>query len=170
MAGSSPLACFQCGKCGAGCPLKENLDLTPSQIMHLVRLDQEEAVLGCKSIWLCASCETCTTRCPQDVDIARVMDACRGLAFHRGVKPGVPSVASFYKATYGNLKKFGRMFEAMLLASLKMRTGEYTKDMELGMDMLKKGKLSMLPSFARVFQTRAIFKKAMKIERERAKK
>ena len=167
MAGCTPLACYQCGKCGAGCPLKENLDYTPSQIMHLIRLGQEDLVLGCKSIWLCASCETCTTRCPQDVDIARIMDACRALAFHRGLSPAVPQVGAFYKATRANLRKFGRMYEALLLASLKVRTGEYMKDVDLGMELMKRGKLKFFPSIVRSFETRAIIRRANKKDKER---
>ncbi|MBM4352617.1 MAG: heterodisulfide reductase subunit C [Deltaproteobacteria bacterium] len=167
-AGCGVLACFQCGKCGAGCPLQEHLDYSPSQIIHLIRLGQEETVLASKAIWLCASCETCTTRCPQGVDIARVMDAARSLAFDRRVPSAVPSVPSFYKATRANLMKFGRMFEVWLLASLKLRTGDITKDMDLGRKMMAKRKLNLFPTWNRVWETRAIFKRVARIEKERA--
>ncbi|MBU2572747.1 MAG: 4Fe-4S dicluster domain-containing protein, partial [Elusimicrobia bacterium] len=69
--------CFQCKKCTAGCPVADEMDITPTQVIHAIRLGQNDLVLNSKTIWLCASCETCTTRCPQEVDIARVMDACR---------------------------------------------------------------------------------------------
>ncbi|MBI4946909.1 MAG: 4Fe-4S dicluster domain-containing protein [Bacteroidetes bacterium] len=56
------------------------MDYSPSQIIHAVRLGMIELVLNSNTIWLCASCETCTARCPQDVDIAKVMDAARIIA------------------------------------------------------------------------------------------
>ena len=40
------------------------MDFLPSQIMRLVHLGAENEVLGSQAIWLCASCEACTTRCP----------------------------------------------------------------------------------------------------------
>jgi len=169
-AGCSVLSCYQCGKCGAGCPLQESLDFTPAQVVQLVRLEQEERVLSCKTIWLCASCETCTTRCPQEVDIARVMDAARSLAFLRKVKPAVPEVRSFYKATRANLRKFGRLYEAWLMASLKMRTGDFLRDMDLGQEMLKKRKLKLLPSFAGAWETRFLIRRANRIDSEKGAK
>jgi Fe-S oxidoreductase len=41
---------------------------------------REDRLLSSHDIWLCASCETCGTRCPNEIDISRVMDALRGLA------------------------------------------------------------------------------------------
>ena len=57
--------CYQCGKCTAGCPYTFTYDLTVSQIMRLLQIGQKEKVLSCKSIWRCATCESCTTRCPR---------------------------------------------------------------------------------------------------------
>ena len=59
------------------------MDLLPSQVMRLVHLGAEDEVLESQAIWLCASCEACTTRCPMDIDIAAVMDALRILAVER---------------------------------------------------------------------------------------
>src|SRR5512135_3349627 len=63
--GTSPGACFQCHKCSTGCPIGPDMDFLPSQVMRLVHLGLEGEVLGSRAIWLCASCEACTTRCPQ---------------------------------------------------------------------------------------------------------
>ncbi len=167
---SSPTGCFQCGKCAAGCPIGKYFDYTPAQIMHLIRLEQEMAVLGSKTIWLCASCETCSTRCPQGVDVARIMDAARGFAFATKHKSSVRPVLSFYKATRANLSKFGRMFEVWLMVSLKFRTLDFFKDMDLGMKMMQKGKLAMRPSRARARETRDIIRKANALDAARYKK
>lgn len=81
--------CYQCKKCAAGCPVSYAMDHTPAQLIHGMRLGMDDLVLNSKTMWLCASCETCTTRCPQDVDVAKVMDAVKITALHQGIKPAV---------------------------------------------------------------------------------
>ena len=161
--------CYQCRKCSAGCPMSWAMDYTPAQLIHAIRLGQTDLVLNSKTMWLCSACETCTTRCPQEVDIAKVMDACKILAVKRGVKPPVPRVHKFNKVALRNIKWFGRMYELGLIADLKMRTFEFFKDMGLGMKMFFKGKLSVFPSLspARTVTTWKIFSRVAKKEKER---
>lgn len=71
------LSCYQCGKCSAGCPSSEAMDVLPSQVLRLVQLGQVEKALQTKTIWLCAACHTCRVRCPRGVDMARFMEALR---------------------------------------------------------------------------------------------
>ena len=75
--------CYQCGKCSAGCPMSFAMDLLPNQVMRLVQLGMEEDIANSKTIWLCASCLTCTVRCPKGVDISRVMEALRVIALRK---------------------------------------------------------------------------------------
>jgi len=63
------------------------MDYKPAQIIHAIRLGLDDLVFNSKTMWLCASCETCTTRCPQEVDVAKVMDAVKIIAARRGIKP-----------------------------------------------------------------------------------
>lgn len=157
-------ACFQCRKCAVGCPVAFAMDLTPTQIIHAARLGLEDLVLSSKTIWLCASCQTCTTRCPQDVDIARVMDAARILAGRKGMRPSVKSVPAFFNTAARNIRWFGRMYEIGLIMGLKLQSGEFTKDMKLGMQMLKKRKLKLIPSFKGMWDTRRIYRAVEKRE------
>ena len=76
ISGQQLLACNQCGKCSAGCPLAFAMDLLPSQVIRLAQLGLEEA-LETDTIWYCASCQTCLSRCPRGVDLPRVMEALR---------------------------------------------------------------------------------------------
>ncbi len=77
LSGQNLLACYQCGKCSAGCPEVSQMDILPNQIIRLAQLGQKEELLASKAIWLCASCMTCNTRCPKGINIAEVIEAVR---------------------------------------------------------------------------------------------
>jgi heterodisulfide reductase subunit C len=82
--GQDLLDCNQCGKCSAGCPVVAAMDILPSQAIRMAQLGMEE-VLQSKTIWICASCLTCSTRCPKGVDLPRLMEALRQIALRQGV-------------------------------------------------------------------------------------
>ncbi len=84
ISGQDLLACNQCGKCSAGCPVAATVDLLPSQVIRLAQLGMEE-VLQSQTVWACASCLTCVTRCPKGVDLPRLMEALREISLRTGV-------------------------------------------------------------------------------------
>jgi len=84
ISGQDLLACNQCGKCSAGCPVVAAMDLLPSQAIRLAQLGMEE-VLESNTIWICASCLTCVTRCPKGVDLPRLMEALRQTTLRKGI-------------------------------------------------------------------------------------
>ncbi|MCX7608923.1 MAG: 4Fe-4S dicluster domain-containing protein, partial [Anaerolineales bacterium] len=63
------------------------MEYGPDRILRMVQLGERERLLKSRDIWLCAACETCGTRCPNDIDIAKVMDALRMEALRSGVTP-----------------------------------------------------------------------------------
>lgn len=78
------MACYQCGKCSAGCPMAPHMDLLPNQIIRLAQLGMQERLLSSSAIWACVSCMTCNTRCPKDVHIAEVIESLRDMAMRSG--------------------------------------------------------------------------------------
>jgi heterodisulfide reductase subunit C len=84
ISGQNLLACNQCGKCSAGCPVVAAMDLLPSQVIRMAQLGMEDVLEG-STIWICASCLTCVTRCPKGVDLPRLMEALRQIALRQGV-------------------------------------------------------------------------------------
>lgn len=76
ISGQSLLACNQCGKCSAGCPVAFSMDILPSQVIRMGQLGFED-VLETQTIWTCAACLTCVSRCPKGIDLPRVMEAMR---------------------------------------------------------------------------------------------
>ena len=86
LSGQDLMACYQCGKCSAGCPIVKEAEVLPNQILRLVQLGQREDVLQSKTIWLCASCYTCMSRCPRGVDLSKVMEALRQIVLRSRVE------------------------------------------------------------------------------------
>jgi heterodisulfide reductase subunit C len=84
LSGQSIWACYQCGCCSAGCPVAEEMDLLPNQMIRYVQLGLEEELLASKTIWLCATCFQCFARCPRSIDISKIMDALRQMAMGAG--------------------------------------------------------------------------------------
>ena len=79
------LLCYQCGMCSAGCPIAFAMDLLPNQIIQLVQLGLEEDIAKSKTIWLCASCITCSVRCPRGLDLCKVMEALRLISLRKNI-------------------------------------------------------------------------------------
>src|SRR5512139_1225889 len=90
--------CYQCQKCSAGCPVVFAMDYKPNQVMQMVSLGMKDRLLSSRTIWVCASCYTCSTRCPNDIDIAKVMDSLRQTALKEGVAPAERDVSLFHAA------------------------------------------------------------------------
>ena len=119
--GENAYLCFQCKQCTAGCPVADHFDLTPHRLLRAIQLGQKDVVLSSKTIWLCAGCEACSTRCPQGIDTPRIVDSLRIMAAREGVKPAVRPIPIFYNAALHGIKLFGRMYEAGLMAELYLR-------------------------------------------------
>lgn len=160
--GENVFLCYQCKKCTAGCPVASYFDLTPNQVLRACQFGQTDMVLNSRTIWICAACETCSTRCPQNIDIARIMDVLEIMAQEQGIKPKAPTVPMFYKAANHTIDLFGRMWELGLMAELYIRellkgTPPRTEffrqlfryDMSMAVKMLRSGKLKIFPSIAR---------------------
>ena len=114
--------CYQCGKCSAGCPMAEQMDLLPNQLVRLVQMGRIDRALQCEAIWKCVSCMTCSTRCPKSVDGAGLMDALRQAAVERGVASDERwRTVLFQQAFLDNIRRNGRLCEAELIGVFKKR-------------------------------------------------
>lgn len=156
--GENVFLCYQCKKCTAGCPVAAYFDLTPHQVMRACQFGQADLVLHSRTISICAACETCSTRCPQGIDIARIMDELEIMAQELNIKPQVRSVLMFYKSANRGIDWFGRMWELGMMAELYLREffareldfqQLFKYDLPMAVKMFRSGKLKILPSIAR---------------------
>ena len=141
--------CYQCGKCAAGCPLADEMDPPPSQLLRMLQLElpaYEERVLGSQAIWMCVGCETCATRCPKQVSLRRAMDFLREESLARGkVHPDASDIVAFHRAFLDSIESHGRVYELGMVADYKLRTGHLFQDIGVAPAMVAKGKLGLLP-------------------------
>ncbi len=77
ISGENVSACYQCGKCSAGCPSAYAMDVIPSQVLRFLQIGLEDDLAASNTPWICASCEICSVRCPRGIEVARVMEALR---------------------------------------------------------------------------------------------
>ena len=147
-------ACYQCRKCTNGCPVTFAMDLYPDQVMRYIQLGLRKEILGSSTIWVCASCETCTTRCPNEVDIARVMDYLKQTIVRKKAKAAERKVLTFHRVFLDSVRKRGRVFETGLMQNYLLKSGELIhklknqtlmEEMRLGWTMVRKGRLNLLP-------------------------
>lgn len=151
--------CFQCKKCTNGCPLTFAMDAMPNQVIRLVQMGLREEALRTRTIWVCAACETCTARCPNQIDIAGVMDVLRQLAVREGVPPAEPKIPVFHAKFLRSIARRGRVFELGLVAGYKWGSGDLWTDVDMGLTLLAKGRLPLLPHRVRDRQAvRALFR------------
>ncbi len=136
--------CIQCGKCSAGCPISPEMDIQPNQIIRLIQLNDREGVLRSNTIWLCASCETCSVRCPEKIEIATIMDILRKLSLEANIQAGEKNIVKFDQIFLDSIKKRGRVHELGLVIRYNLTTGQPWKDVHLGPIMFMKGKFSLL--------------------------
>lgn len=139
--------CYQCGNCTAGCPAAFVYDRQVNQIMRGVQLGLKDQVLGCDSIWFCLSCSMCTLRCPNDIDVAAVMETLRHMARQEG-RVAVPRVEKFWLSFLDTVRAFGRTYEIGTMALYMLRSMRLTTDLDLAPAALRRHKLPFIPHTA----------------------
>jgi heterodisulfide reductase subunit C len=185
LAGEGFYACFQCGKCSSGCPVSFAMDYAPHQIIRLVQYGLRDVVFSSATIWVCASCQTCTTRCPNEVDLAHLMDCLRQLALEAGAEPAEPNVACFHRCFLDSVASYGRVHELSMIGRYKLKSGvgladarqslrelragrwadlknsDALAEMRQGLVMFRRGKLRLLPKKVRgLGALKGVFKNA----------
>src|SRR4030042_2152508 len=141
--------CYQCLKCTAGCPTAPYMDIRPNNIIRMIQMGMKEEVLGSSAIWLCVSCETCGTRCPNKIDIGVLMDALREMAVEEGVRAKEKNIHLLHEAFIQSIKRGGRLHELAMEVEYKLRSRDFFTDMIPGMMLFLKGKIPLLPSLVK---------------------
>jgi heterodisulfide reductase subunit C len=144
-------SCYGCKKCSNGCPLTFAMDLHPYQVVRYAQLGLVERLEDCRTIWVCAACQTCLTRCPNEVDLPRFMDYLKETVVKKGGTVEEERVLLFHQSFLKEVRRWGRVFEGGLMTRYLLKSGgafgpEALKNARLGLTMFKKGRLKLLPT------------------------
>jgi len=159
------------------------MDFPPSQIVRLVTYGLADQMLSCKAIWACTGCMTCGLRCPNGIEVGAINDVFKSWILSGKLpqqvgdklgtdqaKAGNRRAALFHKLFLMTLKQFGRMHELALMGGYKVASGDLLSDIPVGVKMLFKGKLPLLPTsgpYRR--EVAAMFQRAPLVTRRRLK-
>lgn len=166
-AGKKIFDCIQCGICAGSCHARFAMDYSPMQIVKLIHLGLKNDVLSSSTIWICASCYTCTSRCPRGIDVPLLMSTLKNMAMENKVAAKIPSKPKFHKAFTEIVGKYGRMHEPQLQVKLldKTHPRELFSNVRFGLALWRKGKVKLSPTkIAKTSDIKTIFEKAMKKE------
>lgn len=162
--GENVFLCYQCRKCASGCPLRDMMDSSPTELMRFVQLGMKDRAEKDSTVWRCTSCQTCTARCPQGIDIAHIVDTVKMIAQEEKTRLDSKNVKAFNVIWMNMLKYMGRIYEVGLVALLNMAMKNPLKGAGLAVEMVKKGKLKFMPTIKRSAQMRRMFKRAERLK------
>jgi hypothetical protein len=83
------------------------------------------------------------------IDIAAVMDTLRFMAVEEGVAIGKPNIIDFHEEVLRSLERYGRAHKLGIMLGYKRQTGGWLKDLDVGLKMLARRKLDLIPSRVR---------------------
>ncbi|MBF0119453.1 MAG: 4Fe-4S dicluster domain-containing protein [Desulfobacterales bacterium] len=138
--------CYHCRCCGNGCPFVEMMDFPPNSIIRLVQLGLKKEALGSSTIWICAGCHTCSMQCPMAIDMAAIMDSLRQISLEEKAKIGEPDVLAFHKEVLNSIERYGRTSKLDIMLRYKIKTRNLFSDFNVGLKMITKRKLNLIPS------------------------
>ena len=153
--GQNLLACYQCRRCAAGCPVGDQTGVTPDRLIRMVLLGEKDEAMNNLLVWKCVACYTCGTRCPNNIQTARINETLKQMAKEAHLEPLTPKIAEFHSAFMVSTSHFGRfnelefmgIYEAKSAGSEMKRGGmkaifeEMKNQAKLGYSMMKKRRM-----------------------------
>jgi len=174
--GQNLLACYQCRRCAAGCPVGDETGVTPDRLIRMIIFGEREEALNNLLIWKCVACYTCGTRCPNNIQTARINETLKQISKEAHFEPILPKVAAFHDAFLRSTSHFGRVNELEFMGLYAMRNAkrelkhgggwkavadEIKKHAKLGISMMKKKRMHFrLDKIKRLFEIKRLYTKA----------
>ncbi len=153
--GQNLLACYQCRRCAAGCPVGKESGVTPDRLIRMLLLGDEQGAVDNFLVWKCLACYTCGTRCPNNIQTARITEVLKQISKKEHREPLLPKVAAFHGAFVKAAGQAGRfnelvgmgMYEAQVAKQELKRGGlkgvltELKSQAKLGSAMMRKKRM-----------------------------
>jgi len=149
--------CYQCGKCSGNCPVAPEMDYLPSQLMRLVQSGRTSEALASRAIWLCDGCLTCSSRCPRDIDVARVIDGLRAIS-----RRDLDEMGIFAEVFLTGVRRMGRANELPMGLLYNLRRRKLFDNTDVAWKLFRRGKLPLIPRRAQSLSD--VFERVRRLE------
>ena len=123
--------CYLCAECSSSCPLANYMETPPHSMMSMIKKNLKDELFSSKSFLLCLGCHLCSARCPNDIEVGKVMKALASLYFHE------KGVRRYEKAIISELYKNG-FLNPLTLALKTMHVTSIIRELPLGLRILVK--------------------------------
>ncbi len=166
-AGDRIKRCIQCGTCTGSCPVSYAMDISPRQLIALFRAGEMERIMKSRTIWICASCYACTTRCPSGIKITDTIYALKRTAMEKKMESMAPQVQTLASLFVQNLMAYGRLHEGTLIRKYYTRVSprKFLSLIPLARKMWKTRRIAITPTKIKARKSLArIIQKAQEIE------
>jgi len=157
--GEKIVQCIQCGTCSGSCPSSFQMEFTPRKMILMGMVGMKREVLSSKAIWLCASCYSCSVRCPRGIPVTEIIYLLKNMAIEQGYVdkklPGPVLYKTFNKLVADN----GRLNEGKLMTIFALKTNpmKMLGMAPLGVKLLVRGRMHLTtPSIANKEEFRRI--------------
>jgi heterodisulfide reductase subunit C2 len=137
--------CYQCGKCTSGCPAAYAMDITPRRVLRALQLGLETELEQSATMWICLTCQTCTARCPREIDVAGVMEALRLAARRRQPLPSQRRFRLFHELFIASFQFSGKAYELGLGMAYNLLSGQLLNMASVLPGLLRRGKIAFIP-------------------------
>ena len=156
--------CYQCRTCSNGCPFVAAMDYPPNVVLRMIQYGMRQQVLECSTIWVCVNCHTCSSQCPNNIDIAAIMNTLTKMALEEGVPVPTQAILDFHLQVLHSIEVYGRAHKLRIMLRHKLATGEWFRDLDVGLKMISKRKLDLFPSRVKNFkEIRRLFEPYWKV-------
>jgi heterodisulfide reductase subunit C len=146
--GEAIRSCIQCGVCTGSCPTADRWDYPPRRVIAMVRAGLRDELLSSNSMWFCASCYTCTVRCPRDIKPADIMHALEVISIRSGLSTKQSRTPVMYQCFVDSAKGNGRVYELGMMLKLFLKTNPFAaiKLAPVGLGLLLHGRMPLKPT------------------------
>jgi len=173
--GQNLQSCYQCRRCAAGCPVGEETGVTPDRLIRMILVGDKEAALNNLLVWKCVACYTCGTRCPNNIQTARITEVLKQMSKEAHCTPLTPRIADFHNAFMTTTRHLGRfneiesmaiyetktLFKELVKGNLKAVFEEVISQGKLGAEMTKKKRMHFgMDRIKHRSEVKALYKKA----------
>lgn len=137
-------SCYQCCRCTNGCPVAQDMDIVPHRLIRYIIDGEQEKALSSGTIWTCLNCATCSVRCPNGIDVARVFETLRVLSVEAHLAATMDT-RLFDEIFIENISKHGRLYEMEAVMRYRLHKKEFFGDADMGLAMVRKGRIGLTP-------------------------